>query len=132
MADACKQRADPEASHKGCELDLADGERLEGRLNGRKPSRVGGVTKDLDTAAQLRLAHGVSLERREEGARQFEAVANLRLTQALRDQTPDGVLFVGECFRGARSPLGDTGDGNTGVPSDEQGISNRPGDQPDG
>ena len=28
--------------------------------------------------------------------------------------------------------LGDTGDGNTGVPADEQGISNRPGDQDDG
>ena len=28
-------------------------------------------------------------------------------------------------------PLGDTGDGNTGVPDDQQGISNRPGDQDD-
>ena len=28
-------------------------------------------------------------------------------------------------------PLGDTGDGNTGVPDDRQGISNRPGDQDD-
>jgi hypothetical protein len=27
-------------------------------------------------------------------------------------------------------PLGDTGDGKTGVPVDEQGISNRPGDGP--
>jgi hypothetical protein len=26
-------------------------------------------------------------------------------------------------------PLGGTGDGNTGVPDDQQGISNRPGDQ---
>ena len=26
-------------------------------------------------------------------------------------------------------PLGDTGDGNTGVPAGEQGISNRPGDR---
>jgi hypothetical protein len=26
-------------------------------------------------------------------------------------------------------PLGDTGDGQTGVPDDEQGISNRPGDR---
>ena len=26
-------------------------------------------------------------------------------------------------------PLGDTGDGDTGVPADEQGISNRPGDR---
>jgi hypothetical protein len=26
-------------------------------------------------------------------------------------------------------PLGDTGDGNTGVPEFEQGISNRPGDR---
>lgn len=26
-------------------------------------------------------------------------------------------------------PLGDTGDGRTGVPDDEQGISNRPGDR---
>jgi len=25
-------------------------------------------------------------------------------------------------------PRGDTGDGNTGVPADQQGISNRPGD----
>ncbi len=25
-------------------------------------------------------------------------------------------------------PLGDTGDGDTGVPAEEQGISNRPGD----
>ena len=25
-------------------------------------------------------------------------------------------------------PLGDTGDGDAGVPADEQGISNRPGD----
>lgn len=32
---------------------------------------------------------------------------------------------------GQSLPLGDTGDGNTGVPSGEQGISNRPGDQPD-
>lgn len=29
----------------------------------------------------------------------------------------------------AGRPLGDTGDGNTGVPDDEQGISNRPGDR---
>ena len=29
-------------------------------------------------------------------------------------------------------PLGDTGDGVTGVPEDEQGISNRLGDRPDG
>jgi hypothetical protein len=29
----------------------------------------------------------------------------------------------------AGGPLGDTGDGNTGVPDDEQGISNRPGDR---
>jgi hypothetical protein len=35
-------------------------------------------------------------------------------------------------FQGQSLPLGDTGDGNTGVPSGEQGISNRPGDQPDG
>jgi hypothetical protein len=35
-------------------------------------------------------------------------------------------------FHGQSLPLGDTGDGNTGVPSGEQGISNRPGDQPDG
>lgn len=28
-------------------------------------------------------------------------------------------------------PLGDTGDGDTGVPEDQQGISNRPGDQDD-
>jgi hypothetical protein len=34
-------------------------------------------------------------------------------------------------FHGQSLPLGDTGDGNTGVPSDEQGISNRPGDRPD-
>jgi len=26
-------------------------------------------------------------------------------------------------------PRGDTGDGNTGVPANEQGISNRPGDK---
>jgi hypothetical protein len=26
-------------------------------------------------------------------------------------------------------PLGDTGDGDTGVPNDAQGISNRPGDK---
>lgn len=26
-------------------------------------------------------------------------------------------------------PLGDTGDGKTGVPADEQGLSNRPGDR---
>lgn len=32
---------------------------------------------------------------------------------------------------GQSLPLGDTGDGDTGVPSGEQGISNRPGDQPD-
>jgi hypothetical protein len=31
-------------------------------------------------------------------------------------------------FHGQSLPLGDTGDGDTGVPSDEQGISNRPGD----
>ena len=31
---------------------------------------------------------------------------------------------------GQSLPLGDTGDGNTGVPSGEQRISNRPGDQP--
>jgi hypothetical protein len=35
-------------------------------------------------------------------------------------------------FHGQSLPLGDTGDGNTGVPSHEQGISNRPGDRPDG
>lgn len=29
-----------------------------------------------------------------------------------------------------RLPLGDTGDGKTGVLPDEKGISNRPGDQP--
>lgn len=29
----------------------------------------------------------------------------------------------------AGRPLGDTGDGNTGVPDDQQGISNRPGDR---
>ena len=28
-------------------------------------------------------------------------------------------------------PLGDTGDGDTGVPEDEQGISNRAGDRAD-
>ena len=31
--------------------------------------------------------------------------------------------------RGQSVPLGDTGDGDTGVPDDEQGISNRPGDE---
>ena len=31
----------------------------------------------------------------------------------------------------AGRPLGDTGDGNTGVPDDEQGISNRAGDRDD-
>jgi hypothetical protein len=35
-------------------------------------------------------------------------------------------------FHGQSLPLGDTGDGNTGVLSDEQGISNRPGDRPPG
>jgi hypothetical protein len=35
-------------------------------------------------------------------------------------------------LHGQSLPLGDTGDGNTGVPSGEQGISNRPGDRPDG
>jgi hypothetical protein len=30
--------------------------------------------------------------------------------------------------RGQSAALGDTGNGDTGVPSDEQGISNRPGD----
>jgi hypothetical protein len=30
-----------------------------------------------------------------------------------------------------RKPLGDTGDGNTGVEPDSQGISNRPGDKED-
>jgi hypothetical protein len=30
--------------------------------------------------------------------------------------------------RGQSVPLGDTGDGDTGGPDDEQGISNRPGD----
>ena len=30
---------------------------------------------------------------------------------------------------GQSVPLGDTGDGNTGVPAGEQGISNRPGDR---
>jgi hypothetical protein len=34
-------------------------------------------------------------------------------------------------FQGQSLPLGDTGDGDTRVPSDEQGISNRPGDRPD-
>jgi hypothetical protein len=34
-------------------------------------------------------------------------------------------------FHGQSLPLGHTGDGSTGVPSDEQGISNRPGDQAD-
>jgi len=32
---------------------------------------------------------------------------------------------------GQSVPLGDTGDGDTGVPDDQQGISNRPGDQDD-
>ena len=31
--------------------------------------------------------------------------------------------------RGQSVALGDTGDGHAGVPSDEQGISNRPGDK---
>lgn len=31
--------------------------------------------------------------------------------------------------RGQSLPLGDTGDGDTGVPANEQGISNRVGDQ---
>jgi hypothetical protein len=35
-------------------------------------------------------------------------------------------------FHGQSLPLGDAGDDNTGVPSGEQGISNRPGDRPDG
>jgi hypothetical protein len=35
-------------------------------------------------------------------------------------------------FHGQSLPLGDTGDGDAGVPSDEQGISNRPGDRPHG
>ena len=30
---------------------------------------------------------------------------------------------------GQSIPRGDTGDGKTGVPADEQGISNRPGDR---
>ena len=30
---------------------------------------------------------------------------------------------------GQSIPLGDTGDGDTGVPNDEQGISNRPSDE---
>jgi len=32
---------------------------------------------------------------------------------------------------GQSVPLGDTGEGDTGVPDDEQGISNRPGDKDD-
>lgn len=32
---------------------------------------------------------------------------------------------------GQNVPLGDIGDGQTGVPEDEQGISNRPGDLDD-
>jgi hypothetical protein len=32
---------------------------------------------------------------------------------------------------GQSVPLGDTGDGDSGVPEDEQGISNRPGDKND-
>ena len=35
-------------------------------------------------------------------------------------------------FHGQSLPLGDTGDGDAGVPSDEQGISNRPGDGAEG
>jgi hypothetical protein len=31
--------------------------------------------------------------------------------------------------QGQSVPLGDTGDGETGVPANEQGISNRPGDK---
>ena len=34
--------------------------------------------------------------------------------------------------QGQSVPLGDTGDGETGVPADEQGISNREGDQDKG
>jgi hypothetical protein len=39
------------------------------------------------------------------------------------DATPD------RPNRDLRGPLGDTGDGDTGVPANEQGISNRPGDK---
>jgi hypothetical protein len=35
-------------------------------------------------------------------------------------------------FHGQSLPLGDRGGGDVVVPSDEQGISNRPGDRPDG
>ena len=33
--------------------------------------------------------------------------------------------------QGRAAPLGDTGDGNTGVPEGQQGISNRAGDKDD-
>jgi hypothetical protein len=39
------------------------------------------------------------------------------MTNRTRPETPAG------------GPLGDTGDGDTGVPEFEQGISNRPGDR---
>jgi hypothetical protein len=46
--------------------------------------------------------------------------------------TKDPITEDQRPFHSQSLPLGDTGDGSTGAPSEEQGISNRPGDRPDG
>lgn len=42
--------------------------------------------------------------------------------------TKDAASIEERVRRGQSAALGDTGDGDTGAPSDEPGISNRPGD----
>jgi hypothetical protein len=52
--------------------------------------------------------------------------------EAILTYTKNPIPDEQRSFHSQSLPFGDTGDGNTGVPSGEQGISNRPGDQPDG
>lgn len=73
------------------------------------------------------------------GAAQIQAMARIN-GMAHAANRAEGILAYTKnpipddlrSFHSQSLPLGDTGDGNTGVPSGEQGISNRPGDQPDG
>jgi hypothetical protein len=56
----------------------------------------------------------------------------LRRAEVILANTKNSIPDEERSLRSQSLPLGDTGDGNTGVPSDEQGISNRRGDRPDG
>lgn len=56
----------------------------------------------------------------------------LRRAEVIVANTKNSIPDEQRPLRSQSLPLGDTGDGNTGVPSGEQGISNRRGDRPDG